>query len=109
MGDPPSNGSTIFATIGWTRKSRNALVKSVAVKRGITTSIRALAPVAKDASVRPSDGVVAMLVVSIARSQGRTASGRARRSDADGAKGIPLKCVIFVETVDRKQPPLTKL
>jgi hypothetical protein len=40
-GDPPSDGNTIRAIIGCTRKRRNALTKSVTVNKTDTTVLQA--------------------------------------------------------------------
>ena len=53
IGEPPSSGSTIFATIGCTKKSRNALTNSVDVKSGTTADVRVSAS-ASDTGFRPS-------------------------------------------------------
>jgi len=41
IGEPPSSGSTILATMGWTRNNRKALTNSVDVNSGTMSMVGA--------------------------------------------------------------------
>ncbi len=65
IGAPPSMGSTIFATIGWTRNSRNALTNKVDVNSTTKPADAGRTRAVMRTSWTPSAGVETRLVASI--------------------------------------------